>query len=211
MCSGAVRVLTAVNLNKRRITVKWFPAHAGNDVSQTMANHNETANTVARELAGRATVMDSSAEWWMETKDRFDTFQGVTKYYRNNRRVMAPPHPELTREQASIFRQLQTNSLLTPVIMRHISPELYPDDTCVLCNNARATAAHLLWDCEVRPVEASTRTDLPPWYQDVTRSYSKEDQLSAVQQILSALERQHRSESCGAPSSLRGRGRPPLQ
>lgn len=167
--------------------------------------------TVARELAGRATVMDSSAEWWMETKDRFDTFQGVTKYYRNNRRVMAPPHPELTREQASIFRQLQTNSLLTPVIMRHISPELYPDDTCVLCNNARATAAHLLWDCEVRPVEASTRTDLPPWYQDVTRSYSKEDQLSAVQQILSALERQHRSESCGAPSSLRGRGRPPLQ
>lgn len=197
-----------MNFDGRNVTIKWFPAHAGNEVSELATNHNETANTVARGLAGRAAAVDPSAEWWTETKDRYDTFQGITKYYRSNRRVLAPPHPELTREEASTLRQLQTNSLMTPVVMKHIQPELYTDDTCVLCGIARATTTHLLWDCEVRPNEAVTRTDLPPWIQEAMRSNDKDIQLSAVQQVLAALEKQHRSESCGAAPSLAGQRRP---
>lgn len=204
----AVRVLERVKIDGRKVTIKWFPAHAGNEVSKLATNHNETANAVARGLAGRAAAVESSAARWTETKDRYDTFQGITKYYRNCRRVLAPPHPDLTREEASTFRQLQTNSVMTPVVMKHIQPELYTDDTCVLCNNARASTAHLLWDCEVRPNEAATRTDLPPWIQEAVRSCDKDTQLSAVQQVLAALEKQHRSESCGATPSLMGQRRP---
>ena len=142
-------MLERVNIDGRTVTIKWFPAHAGNEVSELATNHNETANAVARGLAGRAAAVDPSVEWWTDTKDRYDTFQGITKYYRNNRRVLAPPLPEQTREEASTFRRLQTNSLMTQVLMKHIQPELYKDDVCVLCNSARAATAHFLWDCEV--------------------------------------------------------------
>lgn len=186
--------------------MKWFPSHVGTDVSELADNHNETANSVARELSGRAAETSLSAELWAETKDRMGTFHEITKYYRMNRRVMAPPHPDLTREQAALFRQLQTGSLLTPVIMKHICPEQYPDDTCKVCRRARATMIHILWDCAARPAEAETETVIPPWLQDAARSYNKEDQLLAVQQILEALERQRPSESCEASATPRGNG-----
>lgn len=205
VCCGAVRVLAALDLNKRAVTVKWFPAHAGNEVSKRYANHNETAHSTARELTGRAAVANPSAQWWGETKDRLATYHDITKHYRLSRRRMAPPDPSLTREQAVVFRQMQTGSLLTPVIMKHVCPEQYEDDTCKVCHSARATAAHLLWDCAARPSEAATATTIPPWFEAAARSNDKDEQLQAVQVILAALERQKPVESREGPAPHQGR------
>lgn len=140
-----------------------------------------------------------------ETKDRLATYNEITKHYRLSRRRMAPPDPSLTREQAVVFRQMQTGSLLTPVIMKHVCPEQYEDDTCKVCQSARATAAHLQWDCTARPSEAATATMIPPWFEAAARSNDKNDQLQAVQLILAALERQKPVESLEGSAPIQGR------
>lgn len=108
---------------------------------------------------------------------------------------MPPRHPGLTRKEAGLYRQLQTGSLLTPVLAKHVCPSVYASDVCRLCAKERATAAHILWDCRVNPREASEKTNLPPQLEAATRSYDQGTQLKAVQQVSAALERQRPSET----------------
>ncbi|KAH7958967.1 hypothetical protein HPB49_007022 [Dermacentor silvarum] len=128
-------------------------------------------------------------------KDKMTTFNEIVKWYRLNRQTMPPPHPGLTRKEAVLYRQLQTGSLLTPVLAKHVCPSVYTSDVCRVCAKERATAAHILWDCGVNPREASEKTTIPPQLEDATRIYDQETQLKAVQQVSAALERQRPSET----------------
>ncbi|KAG0414981.1 hypothetical protein HPB47_007862, partial [Ixodes persulcatus] len=102
---------------------------------------------------------------------------------------MALPHPRLTREEAVVFRQLQTNSVITPVLAKHLWPEVYVTDLCRLCGKERATLAHILEDCECANADNSADV-LPPPMEEAKRSEDYDVQHTAIQQILAALEKQ---------------------
>ncbi|XP_070387865.1 uncharacterized protein [Dermacentor albipictus] len=194
ICSEATRILCKAEDigRKSAVEIKWFPAHMGSDVSERgNVNHNETANSAARGLTNRAAASTADSECWSRcsVNDKVTTFNEIVKWYRLNRQAMPPPHPGLTRKEAVLYRQLQTVSLLTPVLAKHVCPIVYASDVCRLCAKERATAAHILWDCSINPRGASEKTTIPPQLEAATRSYDQDTQLKAVQQVSAALER----------------------
>ncbi|KAH7957236.1 hypothetical protein HPB52_016455 [Rhipicephalus sanguineus] len=65
VCVAAVRVLRAVNLADRTVTIEWFPAHMGRDVSpRGNANRNESANDAVRGFTYHAAQPADSTEEW---------------------------------------------------------------------------------------------------------------------------------------------------
>ncbi|XP_072142945.1 uncharacterized protein [Dermacentor andersoni] len=192
VCGEAVRVLCSADLQRqnRCVRIKWFPAHAGNDASEKHDNHNETAHAVARALTNRAAATDRPT--WCSAKDRMTTFNELTQFHRLARRTFPPPHPGLSRAEAVLFRQLQTGSLPTPVLMTHLYPKLYVSDVCRVCQRERATLTHILWDCTKFPNEASTSTTIPPRLAAAAECYDHESQTWAVQQV-SEAERNRRN------------------
>ncbi|XP_072145050.1 uncharacterized protein [Dermacentor andersoni] len=200
VCSEAARILRkAEDIGRTSaVVIKWFPAHMGSDVSERgNVNHNETANSAARGLTNRAAASTADSECWsrFSAKDKMTTFNEIVKWYRLNRQTMPPPHPGLTRKEAVLYRQLQTGSLLTPVLAKHVCPSVYASDVCRLCAKERATAAHILWDCRINPQEASEKTTIPPQLEAATKIYDQDTQLKAVQQVSAALERQRPRET----------------
>nr|XP_050028077.1 uncharacterized protein LOC126523519 [Dermacentor andersoni] len=200
VCSEAARILRkAEDIGRTSaVVIKWFPAHMGSDVSERgNVNHNETANSAARGLTNRAAASTADSECWSRcsAKDKMTSFNEIVKWYRLNRQTMPPPHPGLTRKEAVLYRQLQTGSLLTPVLAKHVCPSVYASDVCRLCAKERATAAHILWDCRINPQEASERTTIPPQLEAATKIYDQDTQLKAVQQVSAALGRQRPRET----------------
>lgn len=171
------------------MTIRWFPAHAG--PLGTGSNRNEEADRAAHALTGRgASSSPQLAEQELDEASPLTTYRDILEWYRANRRTFPPPHPRLTKREAVVYRQLQTNALMTPVIAKHMCPEVFPSDVCVLCKKDRATASHILWDCRLHPSEANTAKTLPPLLASATRDKDYEIQHTAVQQVLGALERQ---------------------
>ncbi|XP_077548763.1 uncharacterized protein LOC144162149 [Haemaphysalis longicornis] len=197
ICEEAARVLRGVKLEEKRVRIKWFPAHAGECASARNANHNETAHVAARALTNRAPATDRPA--WFGAKDRMTDYGEITKAYRLARRVLPPPHPGLSRAEAVLLRQLQTGSLPTPALLHRMYPEAYPTDRCKVCRRETADQYHILWDCSKQPEEAASRK-IPPRLEEAAKSYDREHQLWAVQQVLRALERHETRE----PSTASG-------
>lgn len=193
--ASAVRVLSATHPPTTPVTLRWFPAHAGPlHTGAGLANRNETADAAARALTLRAADDDATST----SVERAATpecapitrYGDILAWHRHNRRTRPPPHPRLSRKEAVLYRQLQTGSLLTPVLGVHVCPEIYQSDVCRVCESARATMAHILWDCELHPHEAATQTQLPPNITEGMISSTYDSQLRAVQQVEAALERQ---------------------
>ncbi|KAH6946450.1 hypothetical protein HPB50_013654 [Hyalomma asiaticum] len=118
---------------------------------------------------------------------------------------MPPPYPGLTGSEAVTYRQLQSGSLPTPVLMKHVCSRVYVSDLCRVCGSERATAAHILWDCVENPREARTLTTIPPWLAAAAGSDQLKEQTRAVQWISAALEKQRPSENarCRLPHEHR--------
>ncbi|KAG0409932.1 hypothetical protein HPB47_012938 [Ixodes persulcatus] len=184
VCGAAARILHKAEVNGviTSAVIKWFPAHAGTEVAGSLGltNHNETANSVARGLAGRAPVTAAADVVDRPEKDTMDAY---------NEKNDGPAPPRLTREEAVVFRQLQTNSVITPVLAKHLWPEVYVTDLCRLCGKERATLAHILEDCECANADNSADV-LPPLMEEAKRSEDYDVQHTAIQQILAALEKQ---------------------
>ncbi|KAG0417495.1 hypothetical protein HPB47_005559 [Ixodes persulcatus] len=134
------------------VDIVWCPAHEADNVD---------ADRRARELLGRA--FGGAAEYSPSG------FGEVLRTRREDRRVFPPPHGDLVREDAVLLRQLQVECVFTP------------GDKCVLCG-ARATAEHVLWDCETRPAEAATSSGLPPDIKAGVMASSLDLQVAVVQQ-----------------------------
>ncbi|KAG0435846.1 hypothetical protein HPB47_018289 [Ixodes persulcatus] len=143
---------------------------------------NAVADAMARALGDRAGSQSSH----YEPRE----YGEMLRTFRLDRQLLPAPHPNLTRKEAVVFRQLQTRWMFTPVIGKHILPDLFQDDVCTLCKGDRATLAHIAWDCTKRRREASQEADLPPELKDATESDNYEVQLQAVQQIAALIERQ---------------------
>lgn len=220
VCASAVRMLqcsVGSSAPKTVTTVRWFPAHAGAGASGSgFPNRNETADAVARELTGRAAPpRDSQAAEGRPEELEMEplvAYGDILQWYRAGRRLRPPPHPRLSREDAVLYRQLQTNSVLTPMLARHVCPEVYESVLCSVCNVSCATLAHLLWDCELNPVEASASKDLPARTTSAMNTYDPDVQAQEIQRLKAALARQRRREvparALGA-STPRARGNRP--
>lgn len=155
--------------------VRWFPAHTttrSNGNNSCHPNRNEMADAVSRALTNRAAGptplvsaggADSANSDGVVRHDEDDKetdplcgYAEVLTWYRYGRRAMPPPHPGLTREQAVSYRQLQTQSILTPALARYVCPEVLKSEMCSVCSDSVATLSHILWCCDLHPTNAIT-------------------------------------------------------
>ncbi|KAH6943419.1 hypothetical protein HPB50_021583 [Hyalomma asiaticum] len=151
-------------------------------------NNNEMANEAAR--------ADSIVEWCCEAKDRITEYSEVLTWYRLVCGTMQPPRPGLARSVVVTFQEVQTGSILSPVLLKHVCFCGYISDLCRVCGSERATAAYILWDSEQNPKKVKTVTTIPPWLAAVAGSEQREER--ALQWLSAALEKHHPSESGGA-------------
>lgn len=199
---NTVKVLCSARTNGLPVALRWFPAHVGPlRLRGGLTNRNEEADSAARELTRRAasTSLASSPDpsGDVEMPDPLTTYGEILEWYRQTRRRRPPPHPNLNREEAVLYRQLQTESLLTPVLAKHLCPGVYESEMCRVCDSARATLSHILWNCRTQPAEAAQGT-MPS---DITEAMNAKDcsaQIQAVQQAKAALARQ-RPENATPP------------
>lgn len=199
VCESAVQVRSNTTTPSVSATsLRWFPAHMDSlGSSNGHANRNETADAAARELTNRAAspLASRSARQPAINHEPLTTYTEVLQWYRLSRRTMSPPHPRLTRAEAVLYRQLQTNSVITPVLAQYVCPGAYDSVQCSVCARANATLAHLLWDCERNPDEAAAPTRLPDSFTSAMISSEYATQLQAVQQLEAALARQRLGEA----------------
>lgn len=86
-----------------------------------------------------------------------------------------------------LLRQLQARAIWTPVLAKHVCPEVYQSDVCAVCGRDRATMVHVLWECQETDPLMDT---LPPRLASAVASTDCNLQREAVQLALAALERQ---------------------
>ncbi|XP_075738502.1 uncharacterized protein LOC142783795 isoform X1 [Rhipicephalus microplus] len=182
------RVCSTIARPETNITVKWFPAHAGElDVGP---NRNEEADTEAHALTSRGSLSTHSSE--PQRPDAEDgecfitTYADVLQWYRTSRRLYPPPHRDLQCREAATLRQLQVQATWTPVWAKHVCTEVYTTDVCQHCKKARATQRHL-WDCAAPP---GNQEVMPTAISSKIISREPGNQKDVVQHVLSILERQ---------------------
>ncbi|KAH7978659.1 hypothetical protein HPB49_006305 [Dermacentor silvarum] len=170
--------------------LRWFPAHVG-VIPGGAANRNEEADVVARELA-----YPDEADF-LDPEPLLD-YGGILAWYREGRRALPGPHPRLGRREGVLLRQLQTGTVLTPALARHVCPGLFESATCSVCARELATLAHVLWGCDAC-AGGTVRDSLPPDMEHYISSPDHQAQLQAIQRLDAALARQKRTEA--TPSS----------
>lgn len=183
----AARVCGALTQRAVPVVLKWFPAHMG--PMDTGANRNEGADRAARALTSRSADHNPQPAEEINDEDMepITSYKDVMSWYREGRRKYPPPHKQLTRQEATMLRQLQTRAMWTPVVAKHVCPDLYTSDVCAVCGADRATMAHMLWNCAV---EDSATDMLPPRLASAVTHTDLNAQREAVQLALVALKRQ---------------------
>lgn len=160
---------------RQKINLTWTPAHE---------DGNMLADEVARGLLNRALSASNT-----NPPDPVE-YGEILRLRRLERKKFPAPDPKLLRREATTLRQLQTEQMWTPVIGKHVFPQLYKDDTCKLCREERATLYHIMWDCTKRPQEARESKELPPEIQAAIVSKDYETQLQVIRLATELLERQ---------------------
>lgn len=125
--------------------IVWVPGHESID-------GNEAAHTAARAYIHRAITRDGMFSADIKT-DPLLRYSDVLGHYRLGRRVFPPPHPQLSREEATTLRRLQTNSYPHSTLLHSIYPTQYPS-LCNFCPTP-GTLYHQVWECQKTP-------NLPP-------------------------------------------------
>ncbi|KAG0427528.1 hypothetical protein HPB47_025429 [Ixodes persulcatus] len=126
------------NSFESNVSLIWTPAHAG-------LCGNELAHSTARGYTVRAGWTQSLDREARSARERLVGFYDITSHYRLSRRLYPPATQALSREESVMWRQLQTHSFPSPLVLSHIYPSLY-NPTCIFCS-ARATLSHILWEC----------------------------------------------------------------
>lgn len=114
--------------------IHWVPGHMG------LAG-NERANQLAREALIRAPA-DHVCTLKSHPQRRIKMRQ-----YLHERMEYPPPHPLLDREEQTLLRQAQTNTLQTPAWLHRLRHgTTSPPPQCSHCN-ATLNQEHILWEC----------------------------------------------------------------
>lgn len=197
--------------------LRWFPAHTSVGAG-AHPNRNEEADAAARELSNReAPPRSSPADGSHDIEQEpLASYGEILQWYRLGRRTKPPPHPKLNRAEAVLYRQLQTNSVLTPVLARHVCPDIYENVLCSMCKRTNATLAHLMWGCERHLIEADDARRMPEDTTLAMNSSEHEIQIRTIQRLEAALAGQKRGEASSegrrvntrTPNARRTRRRP---
>lgn len=122
------------------IYIIWTPGHEsleGNEAADTAARgHSHRAST----LIGTHHSADNHPSIPKRSRD-------ILEHYRLSRRRYPPPHPKLTKEEATQFRRLQTNSFPHATQLSKIHPTLFSYD-CNFCSGTPNTLYHMVWECK---------------------------------------------------------------
>lgn len=183
------------------VRLVWFPAHVhGPSGGHASRNRNVEADRTARSLTSRAALAPmhlpadprpghahSHADAAELTP--LEDYGRILQWYRDNRRKYPGPHPNLTRKEAVLYRHIQTDTVLTPALARHLCPTLYNSHICNVCHNAPGTLKHII-TCPTHSPQASTTDQL---LRTAVSSSDYYTQSRAVQQVAAALERQRRN------------------
>ncbi|KAH7965085.1 hypothetical protein HPB49_003299 [Dermacentor silvarum] len=153
------------------------------------SSQKERPTATRRRTSSRADFLDP---------DPLLDYGGILAWYREGRRALPGPHPRLGRREGVLLRQLQTGTVLTPALARHVCPGLFESATCSVCARELATLAHVLWGCDAC-AGGSVRDSLPPDMEHYISSPDHQAQLQAIQRLDAALARQKRTEA--TPSS----------
>lgn len=132
-------------------TVKlyWIPGHAG-------VLGNEKANQLARDAYIRAPSNGCQSPTSQEPTHP----QLHLKEYKTAKRLLPAPHPNLTRQQQTLFRQAQAGTLETPARLHLIRyGKTTPLPSCSQCKITN-TQDHILWQC--------------PQYIQIRKQYTRE-------------------------------------
>ncbi|KAG0444408.1 hypothetical protein HPB47_013824 [Ixodes persulcatus] len=135
------------------IRIIWTPAHLG-------LSGNESAHALARAVATNRALSDGiriqrdpepntpadSQSFRTLTDAHLNTYHLVTEYYRTTRRVLPPPHRELSRAEAADWRQLQTFTFPNLHQRHRWFPNRY-SGTCPGCGSDHPDVYHSTWEC----------------------------------------------------------------
>lgn len=148
----ALKILSKSSTPLPYTCVVWVPGHEG-------LEGNEAAHTAARGHVNRASLTASleprlaSAAAEVETVP--PTYNAILQHHRLARRVYPPPHPKLTKEEATAFRRLQSNTYTHGILLHRIYPTLHAYH-CPICD-VPDTLAHLILECPWRPQDADNK------------------------------------------------------
>lgn len=156
----------------RPVTLIWTPAHAG-------LPGNEEVHSLARGLTFRAGVGPPPL-----ARERLLTFRDILAYYRNTRRVYAPPAPSLTLTQASQWRRLQTRSAPYPILLHARYPDQFLS-SCKLCGKP-GDFLHILLTCPAFPHPPSPTTAESYW-ETLLASSAASDQRRIIADALKRI------------------------
>ncbi|KAG0427706.1 hypothetical protein HPB47_025258 [Ixodes persulcatus] len=114
------------------------------------------AATTAAHAAARAHTHRAVSQEGKDTQTpytfkptRLQKYADILAHYRHERRQFPPPHPYLSRAEATAFRRLRTNSYSHGTLLHAMYPTLYPA-TCNLCSQP-GTLYHMVWECQQTP------------------------------------------------------------
>ncbi|XP_075534836.1 uncharacterized protein LOC142570331 [Dermacentor variabilis] len=105
-------------------------------------------------------------------------YDNILSHYRLGRRIYPPPHPQLTREEAVIFRRLQTGTFPHGILLHAMYPTSYTHK-CAFCSTPN-TPYHMVWECQKAPsTPPITGPTVEQWEAQLTSS-TPEDQHRLV-------------------------------
>ncbi|KAH6932068.1 hypothetical protein HPB50_002818 [Hyalomma asiaticum] len=92
-------------------------------------------------------------------------FHDILAYYRDERRVYAPPASSLTVTQAAHWRRLQTRTAPYPILLNAQYPDQFPS-SCKLCGKP-GDFLHILLTCPTFPHPPSPAVAVSYWESSV--------------------------------------------
>ena len=169
IASTALRIIQSLP-TPPDIYILWTPGHAS-------LEGNEAAHAAAREHTYRAFPIPASPQ--PPEDDLFipRTHKDLLNHHRLTRRTLPPPHDKLTKEDATTYRRIQTNTYPHGTLLHAIHPTSYAA-TCKFCPQS-CPPPHDLGVLSY-PVPTPIRTPTPEQWESMLASSDPHDELHLV-------------------------------
>ncbi|KAM7314642.1 uncharacterized protein ISCGN_004426 [Ixodes scapularis] len=172
----ALRILTDLKTPLPETTLIWTPGHESVD-------GNRQAHAVARACTHRVPQTEDH-----NTILKFipvpNQYSEILIHQRGERFRYPPPHRSLTREEAAIWRQLQSHTYRHLALLHKFYPTMYPA-SCPHCSGY-PSLYHVTWACQSHPSLPPISSPSPETWEAALLSSHPDDQRSLVERAKAA-------------------------